>query len=121
MLSSCKATLNEIQSTRQRWCVDEKNLAGINYHFTLKSMADGKHITFDSLYIHGQWLKNFHFSVIGKSNTETVFHKGDTVLLSINQLDTLYSQQKIVLNYSFKKKSKQIYFSRFKELKNLCK
>lgn len=117
---SCKAPLTEIKSTQQRWCVHEKGIYGINYHFTFKTRKDYQHITFDSVWIHNQWIKNFHYSVLGKSNTETRFDANDTVLISINMNDTLQGSN-AVLRYSIRQKSRELTFRKWVYLKNLCR
>ncbi len=116
---SCRVHLKELRSTSQLWCVPQNNLYGINYHLTFKTLADYNKIKIDSLWLHNSWIKNFHYSVIGKSNTETRFFKGDTVLVSINIMDTL-SSGIILVKYSFKNKSRTVIIKNIKNLKSLC-
>lgn len=119
VLSSCKVNLIELRSTSQKWCVPNNNIHGINYHFTLKTQADYTSLKIDSIKLHNKWLKNFHYSVIGKSNTETKFFKGDTILISVNMMDTLYDGS-VLIHYSFKNKLKLIPIIKIINLKSLC-
>lgn len=117
---SCRAPLTEIKSTQQRWCVEEKGIYGINYHFTFKTRKAYQHLTLDSVWLHNQWIKNFHYSVLGKSNTETRFDVNDTVLISINMNDTLQGANAL-LRYTTRHKRGELTFRKWVNLKNLCK
>ncbi len=119
IVSSCKIHLKEIRSTRQMWCVLQNNLYGINYHFTFKTYSDFTQLKFDSIKLHDIWIKDFHYSVIGKSNTERKFLKGDTILISVNKLDTIVNDN-IFIHFSVKDKLKTVSISKIKNLEKLC-
>ncbi len=119
LLISCKPPLQEIRSTRQQWCVESKNLVGINYHFTVKTMADYTKLRLDSIWLHGKWVSKFHYSVLGKANTDTAYFKNDTILISINMMDTLFKQP-IILHFTINSKNKKISITRLTTLKSLC-
>ncbi|MCX7863042.1 MAG: hypothetical protein N2449_08615 [Bacteroidales bacterium] len=119
LLFSCKAPLEEIKSTQQRWCVSQKGIYGINYHFTFQSNSSYQKLKLDSIYIHGQWKKDFHYSVLGKMNTETRFNKHDTILISVNISDTL-QRLPIKLHYTLGNRKKCILINKMHTLKSLC-
>ncbi len=120
LISSCKAPLYEIKSTQQRWCVEDKGIYGINYHFIFKTRKDYRSLSLDSVWLHNQWIKNFHYSVLGKSNTDIQFKPEDTVIISINMSDTLCGT-KAALRYTICQKSRELMFYKWIFLKNLCR
>lgn len=116
---SCRAPLDEIKSTQQRWCLESKGMYGINYHFTVRTARDYRQIRLDSIWLHNRWVKQFHYSVLGKSNIETQFEPGDTILISVNVGDTIQGNS-CLLRYSFRNKHKEIMMRKWVYLKNLC-
>jgi hypothetical protein len=116
----CRSSLQEIKSTKQHWCLTDKGIYGINYHFTFKAFKDYKELKLDSIFIHNKWINNFHYSVLGKSNTEQNFTKGDTILISLNILDTLKSESKIIITYTTGKRNHKVFINKLISLKNLC-
>lgn len=98
-----------LKSTSQSWLTKENNLYGTNYHFLLKTFANKNDLKLDSLCINNNLIKNFHYSVIGKSNTYINYISKDTILISINAIE---NKSGTLNNCLCKKKNSScIYFS----------
>ncbi len=85
-LNSCNSKqLILLKSSSQTWSTTDKNISGTNYHFLLKTLANKNELQIDSLCVKNKLITNFHYSVIGKSNTYTNYIKEDSIIISINE------------------------------------
>jgi len=85
-LFSCSLRLPKVvNSTRQDWSVLQKNISGTVFHLVLKSTTSNAELKIDSLCISKEIIKDFKYSVLGKSNTTTDFTQGDSILISFNK------------------------------------
>jgi hypothetical protein len=107
-----------LKSTSQSWSTIDKNISGTNYHFLIKTLADKTDLIIDSLCVNKRLIKEFHYSVIGKSNIYTNYIKGDSIIVSVNESENGV-ENKIGCNciknynsyiyYSFKNKKYTLY------------
>ena len=127
-ISCSEKRLVLLKSTSQTWSNSDKSSNGTNFHFLLKTFNDKTDLIFDSLCINNKLIKNFHFSVLGKSNTYTDYIPGDTIIISINTLintnekaNNCFCNKDIssCIYYSFKKKSFKINVNSMISLPNL--
>ena len=111
-----------IRSTSQKWSIGINNSSGTVYHILFKVYTDTSFLKIDSIEISNQKIKDFKLSVIGKSNTETYFSSGDTVLLSFNYPEIIQSSETCMNNYVFYRinnKNRKFKIKTIKELKPL--
>jgi hypothetical protein len=111
-----------IKSTSQEWSVGINNSSGTVYHILFKVFNDTSQLKIDSLEISDQKIKDYKLSVIGKSNTDTFFSCGDTVLLSFNYLGIIQTSETSKNNYIFYRinnKNRKLKIKTIKELKPL--
>ncbi|NSW45716.1 MAG: hypothetical protein HPY79_07885 [Bacteroidales bacterium] len=116
---SCTSSFIITKATSQYWCVKEKNIEGINYHILLKTKASYVNVTFDSLTVNNASIKDFSYSVIGKSINEQKFNQGDTIIVSFNKIGEKHLEP-IRIYYRYKQRPKSILISNIKELQSLC-
>lgn len=122
-LTGCSPVPPEfIKATSQQWSSEINNSKGTVYHILLKAYADTSCLKIDSIKISNQKIDNFNLSVIGKSNIETYFTFGDTVLLSFNYLGIIETSEKSnssSIFYRLKDKNRRLKINTIKELKPL--
>lgn len=118
-LNSCSLPLKLYKATAQRWCVGD--IKGVNYHILLPSKTDYNHLTLDSILIDSSdiMVKQFNYSVIGKSNTFQQFQQNDTIIISYNASNQV-NIESLVLYYTYKNKVYRLPIVHFIELHNLC-
>jgi len=119
LLISCSPILHFTKATSQYWCVKEKNIEGMNYHILLKTKTSYVNVTFDSLTVNNASIKDFSYSVIGKSINEQRFKQGDTIIVSFNKIGEKHLEP-IRIYYRYKQRPKSILISNIKELQSLC-
>jgi hypothetical protein len=111
-----------IKATSQQWSSEMNNSKGTVYHILFKAYADTSCLKIDSIKISNQKIDDFNLSVIGKSNTDTYFTFGDTVLLSFNYQGIIEYSEKSKHNFIFyrlKNKNRRLKINTIKELKPL--
>jgi len=118
-LISCTPTLRLTKATSQYWCVKEKNIEGVNYHILLKTKASYINLSFDSITVNNASIKDFSYSVIGKSINEQKFKQGDTIIISFNKIGDKHAEP-IHIYYRYLQHSKFILISKINELQSLC-
>lgn len=110
-----------ISSTRQDWSVGQKNISGTVFHIVLKSTAGYSELKIDSLCISNEIVKEFKYSVLGKSNTSTDYIKGDSILISFNKDNNIKYMKYNNIEYncvfiSLNNKKKTVKLNSFKTL-----
>lgn len=90
LLYSCSFRIPVVvDSTRQDWSIVKRNSSGTVFHLVIKSTTTNTELKIDSLCISDEIIKDFKYSVLGKSNTTTEFTKGDSVLISFNKTNNI--------------------------------
>jgi len=117
----CYQNFKVYKATYQKWCLPDNNIYGVNYHIVLIAKKDYNCLIIDSLYVQDKFYKEFHYSVLGKSNTFKNFKKNDKVLVSVNVYDTI-NVQNFVIYYTYKGIfKKRLFVKDFIILNDLCK
>jgi len=84
----------------------------IDIHMLYKVKKDYTELKFDSIKTDLGVITNFHLSVLGKSNTETKFNKGDTIIIKYNFStieDKYIRPQTIEIYYNVRNNKSRIY------------
>lgn len=116
---SCTPALQLTKATSQYWCVNEKKINGVNHHILLKTNVSYSELTFDSLKCNKTLIKDYNYSVIGKSINEQRFNKNDTVIISFNRIGVAKAEP-ITIYFSLNHHQKCINVNNFSLLKPLC-
>jgi len=114
-----------ITCTRQAWwSIKTSNSNGTVYHIVIKASADTEKLRIDSVRIASCIIKDYHLSVLGKSNTSTYYKPGDSILISFNHLgfiDTIENNRKNenIIYYTLNNKNRRCKIDSIKTIKSL--
>lgn len=114
-----------IKSTKQAWwSISSGNSNGTVYHIVIKVSADTTLLKFDSIRIANYIIKDFNFSILGQSNTNTYYRPSDSILISFNNIgfiDTMANSKKNtpIIYYSLNNKNRQCKIDSIKTLESL--